>query len=161
VPDLRIACSYMQNTFGCCTFFPHARMTMTAANPATAQTPAEGLPDLLYRRRKSLGLHKHEVAKILKVHKDVVGLWERGVNEPRVKYIPALIEFLGDESWLPNGSFDARLYRFRAQRGWSQERLARWLGKDERSIRQWEDGRFPENAELTRIDGRLALGKAR
>tara|TARA_R110002073_G_scaffold69054_6_gene171332 strand:- start:30174 stop:30596 length:423 start_codon:yes stop_codon:yes gene_type:complete len=131
-------------------------MTLTAANPATAQIPTEGLPDLLYRRRKSLGLRKHEVAEVLNVHKDVVGLWERGEHQPRVKYIPALIEFLGDESWLPNGSFEARLYRFRARRGWSQERLARWLGKDERSIRHWEGGNGPGHAELDLIESRLA-----
>tara|TARA_R110002073_G_scaffold69054_6_gene171348 strand:- start:49371 stop:49856 length:486 start_codon:yes stop_codon:yes gene_type:complete len=152
---------YMQNTFGCCTFFPHARMTLTAPNSVMARIPKEGLPDLLFRRRKSLGLHKHEVAETLKVHREVVGLWERGEHQPRVKYIPALIDFLQDDSWLPGGSFDARLYRFRAQRGWTQEQLARWLGKDERSIRQWEDGRFPENVELIRIDGRLAAGTVR
>ncbi|WP_339749027.1 helix-turn-helix transcriptional regulator [uncultured Maricaulis sp.] len=79
----------------------------------------------------------------------------------RVKYIPALIDFLPDDSWLPDGSFDARLYRFRAQRRWSLERMAKWLGKNERSVRKWEDGRYPDPAELAQIDGKMAAYKTR
>jgi transcriptional regulator with XRE-family HTH domain len=130
----------MQNTFNRCMFFPHLAHTFRVPNPVTAYLPNEGLPKLLYKRRKALGLNKRQVAEMLGVHRDMIGLWESSTHQPRVKYLPAIIRFLGDASWLSGANPSERLKRFRAVKGWSQERLAKWLGQNERHIRRLEDG---------------------
>ena len=145
----------MVNTFGCCTFFPHLAHTFRVPNPVTAHLPDEGLPKLLYERRKALGLNKRQVAEMLGVHRDMIGRWESGRHGPRVKYGPTIIRFLGGDDWLPTASLADRLRRFRMMRGWSQESLGVYLKCDERSVRDWEGGKPPSPAQATAVEARL------
>ena len=145
----------MQKTFSSFIFFPNARMTFVAPNPEAASVPREGLPNLLYTRRKALRLSKQKTARRLGVCQDVIGMWERGEHQPRVMFMPAIIDFLGDDSWLPTASFADRLRRFRALRGWTQERLGRWLGFDERTIGRWEEGVYPSAYRRDEVECRL------
>jgi len=114
--------------------FPHARAVFRDHNPETAHIPNEGLPCLLYERRRTLRLSMYEVARHLGVTRDVVRMWERGEREPRTRYYPAIITFLDDDSWLPIATLPEQLKRFRLLRGWSQKRFGEWLGYSERTI---------------------------
>ncbi|MEP4163218.1 helix-turn-helix transcriptional regulator [Maricaulis sp.] len=128
------------NTLVGCSLFPGPGITFRIPNPEAASIPRNGLSNLLFVKRKTLQLSKKAVAGKLGVHVEVVGQWERGEHLPRVKYVPALVDFLGDDRWLPSDTFSDRLYRFRAMRGWSQEKLGTWLGVDGRTVGRWEDG---------------------
>ncbi|MHA6287164.1 helix-turn-helix domain-containing protein [Maricaulis sp. CAU 1757] len=105
--------------------------------------PRTGLSNLLFVRRKASGLSKRDVALELGVSPDVVGQWERGEHLPRVKYVPALVAFLKNDSWLPSSTFSERVRRFRALRGWCRSKLAAWIGVDARTIGRWENGAAP------------------
>ena len=143
------------NTFNRCMFFPHLAHTFRVANPVTAHLPDDGLPKLLCERRKALRLKKRQVAEILGVHREMIGLWESGRHGPRVKYGPAIIRFLGGDDWLPMASLADRLRRFRTIRGWSQETLGVYLKCDERSVRDWESGKPPSPAQAAAVEARL------
>ncbi len=136
-------------------FFQNLEHTFRVSNPVTANLPAVGLPNLLYKRRNSLKLSKGSVAKIIGVDRDVIGHWESGKHQPRVKYLPAIIRFLEDDSWLSGASSADRLKRFRALKGWSRERLARWLGQDVRHIRGMENGEDPSPALRAAIEAAI------
>jgi transcriptional regulator with XRE-family HTH domain len=135
--------------------FPGAGITFRIPNPDARGVPRTGLSNLLFVKRKALQLSKKAVAKKLGVHVEVVGQWERSEHLPRVKYVPALIEFLGDDSWLPSDTFADRLYRFRAMRGWSQEKLGAWLGVDGRTVGRWEEGAPLPEARQQDLDRRM------
>jgi DNA-binding transcriptional regulator YiaG len=115
------------------------------------------LSNLLYVKRRALRLAKQEVASKLGVHEQVVGQWERGDHRPRVKYVPALVSFLRDDSWLPQYTFEDRLYRFRALRGWSQAAFGHWMGVDERTIGRWESGELPPDGRAREIDVQMNI----
>lgn len=133
----------MQKALVCYAFFPHARAVFRDHNPETAHIPDEGLPRLLYDRRRALSLSMYEVARHLGVTRDVVRMWERGEREPRARYYPAIIAFLDDDSWLGSTTLSEQIKRFRLLRGWSQKRFGEWLGYSERTIGRWEDGLSP------------------
>jgi transcriptional regulator with XRE-family HTH domain len=128
---------------GCCIFFPNLKTTLIGANPEYIDIAFGEFGERLFRRRRELELNKRDVAARLGVHHEMIGKWERGEHVPRVSCIPALIGFLGDDTWLPFDSFSRRVYRCRALRGWSRERMGTWLGVDARTVGRWEAGLSP------------------
>ena len=50
----------------------------------------------LVARRRALGLSRREVAQRLGVDPATLGRWERGVREPRGKYLALVERFVGD-----------------------------------------------------------------
>lgn len=135
--------NYIQNTFGSFIFFPNASMTFKVRHPEDAEIPDDGLPRLLYKRRRELGLSKRQVAQRLGVCVDMVGKWERGEHEPRVMYMPAIFDFLGEAHEFAGGPLPDRLKRFGTLQGWSKERLGKWLGCSERTVGRIEAGDPP------------------
>ncbi|TGY88197.1 XRE family transcriptional regulator [Marinicauda algicola] len=95
------------------------------------------------------------MAERIGVHHEMIGQWERAEHEPRCRYMPAIIEFLNDDTWLPALTFSDRLKRFRQSRGWSQKRLGKWLGCSERPIGRWEDGQYPRSQVTAKIEERI------
>jgi DNA-binding transcriptional regulator YiaG len=151
----------MQNTFNRCMFFQNLPHTFRVPLPVVGAWQRTGLPNLLYKKRKVLGLSKTATAQQLGVHREMVGHWERGQHEPRVKYGPAIIRFLGDDTWLADGSFADRLHRCRMIMGWTRDALARYLGCDAKSVRDWEGGMAPSPHRQAEIDARLVRAPER
>ncbi len=136
-------------------FFQNLPHTLRGPLPVADTWQMTGLPNLLYQKRNILGLSKAAAAEQLGVHREMVGHWERGQHEPRVKYGPAIIRFLGDDTWLADGSFAERLHRCRMIMGWTRDALARYLGCDAKFVCDWESGMAPSPDRQIAIDARL------
>ena len=132
--------SYMWKMAGFVPFFPVSGKTFIIPHPQVMRLPKNGLPRLLRDTRLERKLSKREVAQKIGVVAEVIGKWERGEHVPRVHYMLAILNFLGDDTWLPDRSFADRLFKFRARHGWSQAKLAGFVGYDERSVARWEAG---------------------
>lgn len=146
----------MQNTLGFVPFFPVSGKRFTIAHPDVAALPDAGLPRLLRDARLKCGLSKRSVALKIGVTSDVIGYWERGKHVPRIHYMPTIISFLGDDTWLPVQTFADRLYKVRALRGWPQAKLAAFFGYDERSVARWESGTLPPRKTKDLIEELIA-----
>jgi transcriptional regulator with XRE-family HTH domain len=75
------------------------------ANPAYPAT-LDTLGDHLRKVRLDRGLSQSNVARILKVTTETVTRWELNRNQPTVKFVKAVIEFLG---YVPFVSYDRSL----------------------------------------------------
>ena len=96
------------------------------------------------KRRLDLGLYQKDVARRLEVTTDSVAYWETNRNQPSLRMIPRIIEFLG---YVPNindsagETFGEWIVRARQRLGLSQKALARRLGVDPSTLAHWEYGR--------------------
>ena len=139
----------------CVPFFLNRAMTFVAARTLPTKVPKEGLPSRLYHRRNELRLTKVEMAKIIGVTPAIIRRWEEGEHPPSAKHVPAIVEFLGNDDWIPADTFIQKLKRSRVLRGWSQQSMALWLGCGEASLREWEAGRMPSRSMRDRIESHL------
>jgi DNA-binding transcriptional regulator YiaG len=85
-----------------------------------------------------LGLRIIDVAAILGVSKWTMILWEGQRTVPRVRAIPEIIRFLGYDPFPIGPSLPERLRAARRKLGLSQAALAKRLGVDEGTVRDWE-----------------------
>ena len=89
-----------------------------------------------------LGLYQAEVARILNVSEDCYCYWENERNKPHLYQYPAIIAFLG---YYPfdheTESFGGKIRRYKYEKGYSNEKLAKVLGVDESTIANWEGNR--------------------
>lgn len=84
--------------------------------------------------------------------------WERNLGEPRLKYVPAIIAFLGYNLLLAAGTMAERLVRHRTSLVFSQEESSKRLGVDGSTLARWERGeREPLGRFLDRV--RYFLGE--
>ena len=91
-----------------------------ARYPASPSTLGEHLK----RRRLDLGLFQREVAAKIGADEASIWLWENGRVKPELKWMPAILAFLGYDPRTPAGNIGERLVRYREARGWAQKRLA-------------------------------------
>ncbi|MDR3500702.1 MAG: helix-turn-helix transcriptional regulator [Parvibaculum sp.] len=66
--------------------------------------------------------------------------WEKSKTEPEVRYIPAIIRFLGHDPFPAPQTLGERIVRTREGQGISRKRLAAKLGVDEGALAGWEKG---------------------
>jgi DNA-3-methyladenine glycosylase I len=125
----------------CVPFFLNRAISSVVARALPAKVSTEDLPRRLYHRRNKLRLTKVELAKIIGVTPAIIRQWEQGEHAPSAKHVPAVVEFLGTDDWIPADTISQYLTRSRFLRGWSQQRMALWLGCGETSLREWEAGR--------------------
>lgn len=69
-----------------------------------------------------------------------VNAWEKGREEPKVSYVPAVIGFLGYDPFAEAESFGERLRAARRRRGLTQRKLARELGTTQAIVSLLETG---------------------
>lgn len=82
-----------------------------------------------------------------------VWLWENNQTQPELKWMPALIQFLGYNPLREPETSGERLVAFRTVRGWSQKRLAAELRVDPTTLSRWELGKkAPCGAHLDRVN---------
>lgn len=95
----------------------------------------------LKRRRLDLKLLQRQVAEEIGCSKASLLNWERGRAEPELRFMPAIIRFLGYDPTAPDPtlSIGARLRATRRARGLSQEALAWLIGIDPTTVRDWEE----------------------
>ena len=139
---------------------PISQLTLRAAKPKPHGYPNQAitLGEHLRKRRLDLGLLQRELAVKLGAHKASVLNWELGRNDPELRFMPAILAFLGfDPRPAPNW-VGARLVRHREVKGWTQNQLASALGVDPTTLSRWELGKkTPWGVYLERVN-RLLTG---
>lgn len=117
------------------------------------------LGDHLRARRINLGLFQSQVAAQIGVHELTITNWEGNESQPAIRWIPAIIRFLGYDPANSPGSFPERLVAARRALGLSQRTLASRLGVDPAIIQGWEAGKHEPTAarigHAMRIIGKL------
>jgi transcriptional regulator with XRE-family HTH domain len=99
------------------------------------------------QKRLDAGLLQKEVALWIGVSISTIIGWERNRVEPPVRYLPAIIDFLGYVPFPLRVSLPERLKGYRQLLGWSRQQMAGELGIDESTLRAWETGtRAPRKA---------------
>ena len=97
------------------------------------------LGDHLRKRRLDLGLLQKEVARILRVNESTIANWELNHNFPQLRFIPAIIEFLGYWSYdTPTDNLGQQIIAKRTRLGLSQKELAYRLSVDPSTLGRWE-----------------------
>jgi len=75
------------------------------------------------------------------VDKTSVFTWERNAANPQVRYMPAIIEFLGYNPLPDADTLAEQSVRQRTSLGLSRKESAERLGVDPSTLAQWEKGR--------------------
>jgi transcriptional regulator with XRE-family HTH domain len=121
---------------------PFCHFVVHSLRPGCGDIPKclSSLGDHLRARRINLGLFQSQVAARIGVHELTVCNWEGNESQPAVKYIPAIIRFLGYHPQVPTTSFPERLIAARRARGLTQKELAAEMGIDASTVQHWERG---------------------
>jgi transcriptional regulator with XRE-family HTH domain len=130
-----------------------------------APTPKPGYPKHLKRlgdhvraRRVDLGLQQKAAANQIGVAYDTLRNWESGRTEPEVRFLPALIQFLGYDPFPVPNTRGKAIRRRRLVLGMSQERLADLTAVDEGTIARLEADSPPVGSRSCRaVCGFLGL----
>lgn len=94
--------------------------------------------DHLKKRGLDLGVRQREVTEQFGVNFKTYENWERGTNEPEVRFWPVVIRFLGYDPSPPPASLPERIEGALRREGISQRELARKLGLDPSTVQAWE-----------------------
>jgi len=135
----------------CTVALPFCHFTLKAPKPLQKAYPREltTIGDHLRKKRLDLKLFQKDVAKIIGCDECSIWNWENNYNEPVLKFIPKIIDFLGyvpyDVSKL---SFGERIKIIRQSNGLTIRELARELGVDPKTIWNWEKGEHKPTKEL-------------
>jgi site-specific DNA recombinase len=125
--------------------------------PVTPQT----VGDHIRRKRLALKMHQKDVAEQLGVDKTSVFNWEANTSTPEIRYIPAIIRFLGYSPLARANSLAEQLILRRTTLGMTQKDAARELAVDHGTLAKWEQGkREPIGAFLARVKHFLQGGEA-
>lgn len=96
------------------------------------------LGDHIMARRIDFGLRQTDIAARLGAGKDTVRNWESLRSEPEVRFLPAVIAFLGYNPLPRPATCGQALRRRHRSLGLSHRRLAALAGVDEASVRRLE-----------------------
>ena len=88
--------------------------------------------------RLNRNLLQAQVADQIGVDKTTVCNWESNAPLPAIRYIPAILEFLGYDPFPPAKTFVGRLTTARKVLGISQRAMALSLGVDPATLQSWE-----------------------
>jgi DNA-binding transcriptional regulator YiaG len=125
-------------------------------------TEPKTVGDHIQRRRFGLKMLQREVAEQIGVCEPSVFNWEKNASEPEIRYMPAVIRFLGYNPLPAVTTLAAQLVRHRTTLGVSQKDAAREIGVDQGTLARWERGeREPAGAFLERLNGFLADDRGR
>ena len=88
-------------------------------------THPETIGDRIRRRRLALKLTQKDVAEAVRVDECSVFNWEANISQPDLRYIPAVIDFLGYNPLPRAETLSERLVRHRTSVGLSQKNAAK------------------------------------
>ena len=97
--------------------------------------------DHIRKRRLGLKMLQREVAEQLGVEKTSVFNWEANTSAPEVRFMPAIIDFLGYDPLPQANTLAEHLVRHRTSLGLSQKQSAEHMGVDQGTLAKWEQGK--------------------
>ncbi len=136
--------------------FCHSEFRANRPKPAYYPKEINTLGDHIRARRLVLRLLQKQVADEIGVHEMTITNWEVNATVPEVRYMPAIIRFLGYDPQPPADSLPGSLAIVRRNLGLSQRKMATRLGVDPSTLMGWEAGRHqPTGKSLDLIAGVL------
>jgi DNA-binding transcriptional regulator YiaG len=133
--------------------FCHAELRATKPKPSHYPKRLNTLGDHLRSRRLDLGLFQSKVAEHIGVDTTTIHNWEGNKSVPAIRYIPAILRFLGYNPFPPALTLPERLATVRKMLGMSQRNLAEFLGVDPGTLQGWEAGQHePIGRNVALID---------
>ena len=138
---------------------PFCHLELRGVKPKSKRYPKElkSLGDHIRARRTDLGLFQSQVAEIIGVCSLTITNWEGNASLPPVRYIPAIIRFLGYDPSAKGTSLPERLIGARRARGLTQKQLAGDLGVDPSTIQDWERGLHGPSRKKRNLIGAFLL----
>jgi transcriptional regulator with XRE-family HTH domain len=121
---------------------PFCHSELCAPKPKPEQYPKEinTLGDHIRNRRLDLKLLQIQVAEQIGVHGATITNWERNASTPIIRYMPAIVRFLGYDPMPVTVSLSERLISARRKLGLTQRKMAERLGVDSGTLQGWEAG---------------------
>ena len=93
-----------------------------------------------------------ELGELIGLTENSVNNWEANTSTPEVRYMPAIIEFLGYNPLAPANTVAEKLVRQRTTQGLTQKQAAELLAIDQGTLARWERGeREPADKFLERV----------
>jgi len=120
--------------------FCHAELRAPKPKPSHYPQQLNALGDHIRSRRLDLDLFQSDVGEQIGVDTTTVCNWESNASIPAIRYIPAILEFLGYDPFPPAKTLPVRLVTARKVLGLSQRMLAHSLGVDPGTLQSWEAG---------------------
>jgi transcriptional regulator with XRE-family HTH domain len=102
-----------------------------------------------------LKLIQKQVADQIGVHELTITGWEGNATTPEVRYMPAIIQFLGYNPLPTARSLPQRLVIARRALGLSQRKMAKKLGVDPATLMGWEAGWHQPTEKSIELIGRV------
>ena len=135
--------------------FCHFELRAARSKPANCPHKINNLGGHIRARRLDLKLLQRQVADQIGVHEMTITLWEGNATVPEVRYMPAIIQFLGYNPLPAASSLSERLATTRRMLGLSQRKMARKLGVDPATLTGWEAGRHQPNRKSMELIGKV------
>jgi transcriptional regulator with XRE-family HTH domain len=115
-------------------------------------TAPQSVGDHLRKRRLGLKMLQKDVAEQIGVDKTSVFNWEANTTAPEIRYVPAIIRFLGYNPLPAANTLSEQLVRQRTSLGLSQKESAGRIDVDPGTLAKWEQGkREPQGVFLGRV----------
>jgi transcriptional regulator with XRE-family HTH domain len=137
---------------------PFCHAGLRAVRPKLESYPKEvnTLGDHIRSCRLDRTLLQGQIAEQIGVDKTTICNWESNASLPAIRYIPAILQFLGYNPFPPTKTFAERLVTARKVLGLSQRKLALSLGVDPGTLQHWEAERHkPTGRSAERVEGFL------
>ena len=132
---------------------PYCHITLKASKLLPPNYPKSliTIGDHIRKVRLDRGLRQRDVANLIGVDPFTILNWERRITNPKFRYMPAIIRFLGFNPCPidPEAPFRVRLKASRLELGLSLKQLAKRLKLKECTIRKLESGKSKNPATDT------------
>jgi transcriptional regulator with XRE-family HTH domain len=140
---------------------PFCHFELRAPKPNSTHYPKEinTLGDHIRSRRLNLSLFQSQVANKIGVHEMTITGWEGNATVPEVRYMPAIIQFLGYNPLPPANSLPERFTTARRALGMSQRKMAEKLGVDPATLMGWEAGRHQPTGKSLDLIAKVLEGR--
>ena len=135
--------------------FCHLEFRAARRKPARYPKQINSLGDHIRARRLDLDLLQSQVADQIGVHEMTISGWESNATVPEVRYIPAIVQFLGYNPLPVANSLPERLAGARKALGLSQRKMAEKLGVDPATLMGWEAGRHQPTGKSLDLIGKV------
>ena len=135
--------------------FCHAELRAPKPKPSHYPQQLNTLGDHIRSRRLDLGLFQSDVAEQIGVDTTTICNWESNASIPAIRYIPAILSFLGYDPFPPAQTFAERITTARKVLGLSQRKLALSLGVDSGTLQSWEAVQHKPTARNVELIERL------
>jgi site-specific DNA recombinase len=116
---------------------------------------AKTVGDHIRRKRLSMKLHQRQVAERIGVDECNIFNWESNTRQPQVRFMPAIVRFLGYDPLPPPTTWAERLVRHRTTHGLTQDEAARQIGVDSSTLARWERGEREPTGALAKCAERF------